>query len=855
MPKPRRYYVVSELPQGPFYLNPERGLFSIVVPIARTNLITNPSAETNATGYTAVGGGASVSRTYGTNVWGSSSSYHGAYAIVASIGFGGASDGMYYGPVTLTAGTVYAYSCKFIGDAGAKYKISIATTGAVDLTVYRFRGTNRWQWVWGYWKETSTTSRRFYITRDSDTAGANTGAGQFIVDGLQIEAINAGETVSTYIDGDQQGLLPNQFPYPYRWNGTPHASTSTRDVTTRAGGYVLNLDRFRFRLMAFMGLGITLVSNVASVNAGSDGSTFQAMIAGSRQVAIRGRFEAATPNHLRQIRSDLYSIVGPDSATPRQPLTLMYQPLDGIQERGDFGRIVASYQDGLPQVATPLPAEEATITFTQYLPAIYTNESGVPLTVQTSVTNANAILQRAVDGTWSAMGTGASTGASKVVRAIVVGIDGAIYAGGDFDTMGGVASTSKIAKWDPTTQAWSALGTGITGGSVFALAVGPDGTLYAGGNFTTSGGVATANISKWNGAAWSTVGTSGDINAQVSALAINTNGLLYVGGAFSNAGAIAAADSIATWSGSAWAALGASGLNNSVESLTVGMDGITVYLGGNFTTAGGVTGADRIAYWDGSAYQAMGTGANSTVMALATTRDGRIYAGGSFTTINGLSVSSVAVWNGTGWQALSSGVNNTARSFAQSLDGSLYVGGDFTTAGGITLPDRAARWGGSQWVAVDIDFPGSPQVGALAVSRQSGILYAGFSTTGTATAAGVTTATNSGTALTYPAVAITGPSSGTSRIYQLLNATTGKLIYLNLTISAGETITLRTSSNGSMLISSFRGDVSNAVLPGSASDFALKPGANSISFFAASSTVTALMRWATALQSADDLAN
>jgi hypothetical protein len=47
--------------------------------------------------------------------------------------------------------------------------------------------------------------------------------------------------------------------------------------------------------------------------------------------------------------------------------------------------------------------------------------------------------------------------------------------------------------------------------------------------------------------------------------------------------------------------------------------------------------------------------------------------------------------------------------------------------------------------------------------------------------------------------------------------------------------------------------VSSAILPGSSPDFALEKGANSISFFSAGSSVTALMIYANAYATADDL--
>ena len=90
---------------------------------------------------------------------------------------------------------------------------------------------------------------------------------------------------------------------------------------------------------------------------------------------------------------------------------------------------------------------------------------------------------------------------------------------------------------------------------VSALAV--SGTnLYAGGSFTVAGGVAVANIAKWDGSAWSALGSGmGDTYTPVSyALAVSgTN--LYAGGCFTTAGGVSA-NNIAKWNGSAWSALG-----------------------------------------------------------------------------------------------------------------------------------------------------------------------------------------------------------------------------------------------------------------------------------------------------------
>ena len=116
----------------------------------------------------------------------------------------------------------------------------------------------------------------------------------------------------------------------------------------------------------------------------------------------------------------------------------------------------------------------------------------------------------------------------------------ALYAGGDFTTAGGVAA-NRIAKWDGSS--WSALGQRDERLRVHALAVFDDGSgpaLYAGGDFTTAGGVAANRIAKWDGTSWSALGQR-DWTARVCALAVFDDGsgpALYAGGDFTTAGGV-----------------------------------------------------------------------------------------------------------------------------------------------------------------------------------------------------------------------------------------------------------------------------------------------------------------------------
>jgi hypothetical protein len=231
---------------------------------------------------------------------------------------------------------------------------------------------------------------------------------------------------------------------------------------------------------------------------------------------------------------------------------------------------------------------------------------------------------------------------------------------------------------------------------VYALTVFDDGSgpaLYAGGYFTTAGGVAANDIAKWNGSSWAPLasGTTGQ-NSYVDALAMFDDGsgpALYAGGHFAAAGGVAAND-IAKWNGASWAPLG-SGVNDlgtpTVDALTVFDDGAgpALYAGGLFTNVGGVT-ADYIAKWNGASWSALGSGTNFEVEALGVFDDGSapaLYAGGSFITAGGVTARNIAKWNGASWSSLGAGMNDYVDALAVFDDGSgpaLYAGGGFSLA-------------------------------------------------------------------------------------------------------------------------------------------------------------------------------
>ncbi len=279
-------------------------------------------------------------------------------------------------------------------------------------------------------------------------------------------------------------------------------------------------------------------------------------------------------------------------------------------------------------------------------------------------------------------------GCNSDVRAIAVsGTD--VYVAGSFTTVGGV-SANRIAKWDGA--AWSPLGTGLDA-EVRALAVmGAD--LYAGGWFTVAGGVPVNQIARWDGATWSPLGSGAGGSAAVgnrivTALAVSDSAL-YVGGYFSMVGGVAATNHIARWDGTAWSALG-TGVNGNVFALAVA--GPDLYVGGNFLPVGGGA-ASGITRWDGTMWSALGPGLGNSVYALAVSGTD-VYAGGSFTTAGGQPVSKVAKWDGTAWSELGGGASEAVAALGVSGT-DVYAAGFFTTVGTLTA-NHIARWDGTAW--------------------------------------------------------------------------------------------------------------------------------------------------------------
>lgn len=667
---------------------------------ATVNLISNPSLEVNASGYSAANG-ATLARS-------SDQRAVGLYSLKITP-TAATDDGAYFA-VSLATTTEHTFSVSVRGVDGVPYRIYLydVTAGVILGSAVEFTGDGTWRRQVVAATTGANASCRVYVVKNNSASTT-----PFYIDALQLEAKGY---ATTYCDGDQDGC---------QWNAGEHTSTSSRDSQSAAGGRVIDLDESDYlRIQDHVGVGQAPLEIIDTLPAQGDGGDFQRSIVRPRQFQLNGVIQgtgtgglAARKNYHTK-RGNLIAAFNRDRLATEQPVQIRYRldgksaAIDALQQGGlEKGAMEDSVTE---RVSLRFKAENP---FWRAVMGVAAGDGGggagggqgsVIADVQESIANADHIIKRAANGQWAAMGTGL-TGPSPgnpnaVVEAVVVGPDGCIYIGGQFTSVGGVANTAYIAKWDGAV--WSALGTGANG-TVSDLAFDGDGNLIAVGSFTQMSGVANTNrVAKWDGSSWTAMGgggASGDIKAVVYD---PVNDLIYIGGLFTNLDGNADCDYIAFWNSGAgaWDNL-TTGTNDQVWSLAVDSQG-NLYVGGLFSLAGGVANTNCIAKWNGSAWSALGTGktggAGVVVYGIGIDSQDNIYAGGSFTEMGGVADTlRVAKWNGSAWSAMGTGATggDVYGLFANSSD-EIYVVGSFTALGGVADTAGIGLWDGSSWQAL-----------------------------------------------------------------------------------------------------------------------------------------------------------
>jgi hypothetical protein len=355
----------------------------------------------------------------------------------------------------------------------------------------------------------------------------------------------------------------------------------------------------------------------------------------------------------------------------------------------------------------------------------------IDVTIECST--ATAEIYYTLDGSAPSIASNRYTGtfsleASTAVKAIAV-ISGL--------TDSGISTANYDLYW------WSPLGSGLSGGAgmAFSTVIDSSGNLYVGGSFNTAGGVLVNNIAKWNVTAqtWEAIISGGNrgANDSVNALLFDSFGNLYAGGTFTSIGGNAF-KYIARWDGSTWSDLGYPGSNNISSILFDNSNPQNLYAG-TLTKAYKCSDLFSLPH----TWSSFGN-TDSFINALAIDNTGKIYAGGSFSSINTVSnTKAIARWTpaSSTWESVGTinkadnpgGTTVRAIIFDNSSTQNMYIGGDFNTIyDGIfyyTYVNNLARKNAGSWYTVGAGVNGL--VTSLTLDQTRNQIYAGgiFTTT------------------------------------------------------------------------------------------------------------------------------
>lgn len=291
------------------------------------------------------------------------------------------------------------------------------------------------------------------------------------------------------------------------------------------------------------------------------------------------------------------------------------------------------------------------------------------------------------------------------VSAVAVQADGKILLGGSFTSFPG-SSAVFIGRLNPS-------GTSDTtfnprpNATVYALTVQPDGKILVGGDFTTLAGGARTALGRLNtngtlDTSFSTtvfnapVGST--LTARVQAILPQPDGRIVIGGRTSLNGGTATGfiHRLNTNGSTDTTFITTGGVNGPVATLAQQADG-RIVAGGLFTT---LRGQSRLRlgriHADGTLDTSFTNGANGTVLALAVQADGRILVGGGgFTTVAGQPRTNLARLHADGSldngfaPAVFPSASGSVYSLAVQADGRIIVSGQFTQVGGETRSQLA----------------------------------------------------------------------------------------------------------------------------------------------------------------------
>lgn len=802
--------------------------FYIVVPQAGKNLIKNPIPYYRISEYGSSNAAISLN---------SVNTRRGPQCIRV-VPVSGVNSSVYYTGLPVVSGLAYTFSVDVLGVKGQAMRIYIANNSGTPKATLQFTATGNWQRKEVTWIADETAANyRVYVVRDA-TASTE----PFWVDGFQFE-----QTVkaTTFMQGWRSGLgYMSNFP-EYGWEGTPGDSPSWRSAWTRHGGRLLRIKDYA-RIIDTIGLGQGPYNQISTPIV-TGGDIYQKHFREPRDWGLTLVYHGDSLDEMLKNRAVLLDAIRPDKTPYDQPLVVMVQGYDEdgneVTDPVDIISIPLISHTNLPK--TPVYQRDVLMfrALDGHLQGAFKNGSTLDYKVEFQ---GDYLLKQDPNGRWVDLAennymAGVVEGGVRVVKEAP---NGDIYVGGYFTSVknGGttVSNTGRIARYSKASQMWEAVGNANLTNPVFCMEFDASGNLYIGGSFQNLAGIANADyFAKYNPATntWSALGSG--IDGIVTSIAISPDGVIYIGGDFTSASGNSNCKNVARWDGSAWQPL-ATGLNDYVYALKFHPNG-NLIIGGAFTAAGGLGGANYICRWYNGAFYSFGqfgvVPPNNYVYSVDVTPDGTIVIGGLFTNAgDDPNADYIAKWNGTNWQSVGGvGADDFANEIYCTRDGAIYAAGVFSKIGDLSTRGKVAVYKNGAWQVLDISMPVGSSVYSVFLAADNS-LYVGGYFTGIISAPNpkeleYKTTANSGSANTYPQIEIVGPG----KLEAITNHTTGRTIrFNNLELAEGEKIWIDFNPVKLKMWSSWegRGSVWRYLNAGSdIGDWYIQPGANSIGVF------------------------
>jgi hypothetical protein len=628
----RSYHVRPRNPTG-YFLDLLHPWFWVIEPEATTNKYPNPSWETDDDNWTYSEDGTDAG--YGRLP---ELGFRGLYGFFAPI----SSDGTYVQLVSTTNApsgttTTVSFFVRFYDPTRdlKKENVRVVANGTT------FEPSYFWAVGGGWWRVGLTLTPSTNNPVGLRVIG-NPGE-QFVVDCAQWEDL---DHWTTYCDGDEMGLMPLEQPVPFVWNGTPHASTSSRTFQTHAGGKITPFSEFGFNLVALEGLGMPEIGHARQDIASADGSLYKTSRRGARTFSLGGQIVADTPQELSRLRSKMMVAFDVARSGLRQPLLLYIQKHDGERPVSEVLQCVCTYDTGLEVDHQSEYDEDLTLVFTADRPALPTlRHISAALLAPSSTSGVMSI--RDPSGEWSvisgALGGGVMTPTSSRFCGLLR--DGTKY----------MALNNGLAFRNESTEPEWEAGTSANITPIQDALELSSGLIALCGNFTQLNVTAANRIALVDsfaiiGATVTPLGTG--LNGIAYQLAEGPQGHIYVCGDFSTANGVGISGGVAYWNGTTFVDMGAPvGIADIPTVIAVDAAG-KVYV-----TGPGDSLSCSVARWEGgTTWTSIGIVAKASQMTpykLVPTIDGYLYLFGDFTQIDDVACNGAAVWNGGTWQPLS----------------------------------------------------------------------------------------------------------------------------------------------------------------------------------------------------------